>query len=151
MKHIIIINSLIATLIFFFSSCCETVYIPYCIIVNANKNTQYEIVYDVDNKDGKQHVLFSGLYANHSIDYGVNLCEGDFTPKVQIIRKSGDGLIQVFASKYDVIQMNGETISPFDADCDISIDSIFTYLKSVNHKSYMELAPSETSKTITVE
>ena len=75
----------------------------------------------------------------------------DFTPKIQIVRKSGDGLIQVFASKYDVIQINGDTISPFDANCNVSIDSIFSYLKSVNHKCYMELTPSQSSKTIVLE
>ncbi|MFA7402273.1 MAG: hypothetical protein WCZ21_07085 [Bacteroidales bacterium] len=151
MKHIIIKNALIVSFIFFFSSCCETVPIPYCLIVNTDKNTHYEVIYDIDNKDKNKKNSCSGFYSNRSIDYGVNLCHGDFTPKVQIIRKSGDGLIQVFASKYDAIQINGDTISPFDANCNVSIDSIFSYLKSVNHKCYMELTPSQTSKSIVLE
>ncbi len=156
MKHIIIKNSLIATLIFFFSSCCETVYSPYYVIVHTDKNTKYEIIYETDNKKGEKQINTSGLYAKQ-IDYGRDLCKEDYTPHVKIIRKSGNGLIQVYASEIGGIQMDSNTIRLFNLsecnidNCGISIDSIFTYLKSVNHKSYMELAPSETTKTIAVE
>ena len=156
MKHIIIKNSLIATLIFFFSSCCETVYSPYYVIVHTDKNTKYEIIYETDNKKGEKQINTSGLYAKQ-IDYGRDLCKEDYTPHVKIIRKSGNGLIQVYASEIGGIQMDSNTIRLFNLsecnidNCGISIDSIFTYLKSVNHKSYMELTPSQTSKSIALE